>query len=215
MMNPYEVVRAFEQAIADWAGAPYGVAIESGSAALFLSCLWARVGDIEIPKRTYPSVPCAIIHAGGSVRFRDEAWRGIYELRRWEQYPYFEGVRQIIDGALRFRPGMYAPGTLHCLSFHVKKALPIGRGGMILTDDAAAVHWLRLARFDGREERPLQDAPPVMLGWNFYLQPEQAVQGLLLFNALRSLRGDDPGQWPDLDVEKQGYPDLSLLSFYK
>jgi dTDP-4-amino-4,6-dideoxygalactose transaminase len=45
---------------------------------------------------------------------------------------------------------MYEPGTLHTLSFHRRKHLAIGRGGMILTDDAEAAKWLRLARYDTR-----------------------------------------------------------------
>ena len=36
--NPYEVVRMFERAIADYTGAPYAVSVDSCTNALFLSC---------------------------------------------------------------------------------------------------------------------------------------------------------------------------------
>ena len=129
---PYKVVTDFENRIADFSGAKYAVAVESCTAAIFLSCFYKRVKDVFIPKRTYPSVPCSIIHAGGRVHFTDQAWSGTYELA-----PY-----GIVDGALRFRRDMYK-GGLHCLSFHIKKLLPIGRGGMILTDDEQAAHMVQ------------------------------------------------------------------------
>ena len=197
-MNPYKIVKEFEKTIADWSGSKYAVAVESGSAALFLSCVYKKVNEVEIPKYTYPSVPCSIIHAGGTIKFSDKKWSGIYELK-----PY-----GIIDGALRFKPKMYK-GGLHCLSFHIKKHLPIGRGGMILTDDNNAYKWFKKARFDGRDEIPLQEGKLTMLGWNMYMTPEQAVRGLQLFSTInfQSLE--------DLDSTKQGYPDLSEFPIYE
>jgi len=195
---PYRVVTDFENRIAEFAGSKYAVAVESCSAALFLSCLYMRVGSVTIPKRTYPSVPCAIIHAGGKVKFSNDCWYGTYELS-----PY-----GIVDGALRFRRGMYR-GGLHCLSFHIKKLLPIGRGGMVLTDDAAADKWLRLARFDGREPIPLAQDNFTMLGWNMYMSPDQAARGIQLFELAKDK------EVADLKVEDQGYPDLSQYACYR
>jgi hypothetical protein len=47
-----------------------------------------------------------------------------------------------------------------------------------------------------------------MLGWNCYLQPEQAARGIQLMQAM----GDR--ELPDLDVQSQGYPDLSTFKIY-
>jgi dTDP-4-amino-4,6-dideoxygalactose transaminase len=135
-----------------------------------------------------------VIHAGGAVRFTDDEWRGVYQLR---PYP-------IIDGACRFRRGMYIPGTLHCLSFQYRKHLAIGRGGMILTDDAKAAEWFRLARFHGRHEVPLMQDAPAFAGWPFMFEPERAARGLTLLSLIR----DD---LPDLSFE---YPDLSKFGIY-
>lgn len=194
----YRVVELFEETIANWAGSRYAVSVESGTAALFLSCVYKKVKEVTIPKYTYPSVPASIIHAGGTVKWSDEEWEGIYELA-----PY-----GIWDGALRFTKGMYK-GGLHCLSFHIKKQLPIGRGGMILTDDQEAYTWLKRARFDGRGEMHLKDDNLTMLGWNAYMTPEQAARGLVLFQLI----GKD-GVRPDLNVKDQEYPDLSQYKIY-
>ncbi len=202
-MNPYTVVDEFERRISDWTGAPYAVAVESCSAALLLSLLWRKeqkgdIGMVSIPKFTYPSVPCSIIFAGGKVDWRFGEWRGEYEL-----YPL-----NIWDAALRFQKGMYR-GGMQCLSFHVKKRLPIGRGGMILLDDLGAYQWLKRARFDGRNPVPLKDDNLTQLGLNCYMEPASAARGIQLFEVIRGK------ELPDLDVKEQQYSDLSLYPIYK
>ncbi len=202
MTNPYQVVRDFEQAVAKFAGADHAVATDSCSSAILLSLLYrgVRGEEVECPRRTYPSVPAAIIHAGGHIVWWEAytGWSGIYDLDPFD----------VTDGAKRFRRGMYRSGdALHCLSFHAKKHLPIGRGGMILTDDAEAAAWLRKARFDGRDEVPLhQQQPSRVLGYNCYMLPEQAARGLMLLGAMISSGNDNQ---PD-QVEDPPYPDLSL-----
>lgn len=175
--------------------------VESCTAAIFLSLQWHKklgvIGEIKIPKYTYPSVPCSIINSGGSVKFWDLDWEGQYKL-----YPL-----EIWDAALRFKKNMYLSG-LQCISFHVKKLLPIGRGGAILTDNFGAVKWLRKARFDGRNPVPLQEDNFDMLGWNCYMQPSDAARGLQLLQAL----GDR--ELEDLKVEDQKYCDLSRFKIY-
>ena len=197
--NPYAPVFDFESRIAEWAGSKYAVAVESGTAAIFLSLhyIGAQGARVTIPKHTYPGVACSIIQAGAKIDWSDEQWQGVYEL----------APLNIIDSALRFRRGMYE-GGLHCLSFHVKKLLPIGRGGMILTDDINARDWLRRARFDGRNPVPLLEDDFTMLGWNAYMTPEQAARGIQLFEVIRNK------DLPDLKVEEQGYPDLSKFPIY-
>ena len=203
-VNPYLIVDTFEKAVSEYCGAPYGVAVESGTAAIFLSLQWIKynykpnpIGEITIPSRTYPSVPCSIIHCGGTVKFSDEPWEGEYNLAPYE----------IWDSALRFKKKMYH-GGLQCLSFHVKKNLPIGRGGMILTWSEDCYKWLKKARFDGRDPVPLQQDNFTMLGFNMYMEPINAARGLQLLQAL----GDR--ELEDLKVEDQKYPDLSKFKVY-
>jgi len=185
----YKVVESFEREVATYAGAPYAVAVDSCTNALFLACKYLGVEDVWIPARTYLSVPMSILHAGGRVHFEDREWRGAYQLK---PYP-------IWDGAKRFRSGMYQ-GGLHCLSFHANKIIAIGKGGMVLTDDIDAVDWLKQARYEGRHQRPYDEDRVDMLGWNMYMTPEQAARGLTLM-ASHLLDTDPPDQ-------EEVYPDL-------
>ncbi len=88
--NPYQVVQDFERAIAEYTGAPYCVAVNSCTMALLLAVRYELTHafepsifegrhvrpPIEIPKRTYVSVPMSILHAGARPTFRDEDWEG-------------------------------------------------------------------------------------------------------------------------------------------
>lgn len=194
--NPYQIVKNFEETMAKYTGAPYAVAVESCTAAIFLCCKYLKVNEVTIPKRTYVSVPCSIIHAGGKVNFENLRWRGAYQLK---PYP-------IWDSAKRLTSGMYTSGNYLCLSFHAKKLLPIGRGGMILTDNKDAVKWFKMARFDGRHEITLEEDHFDIIGWNCYMTPEQAARGLLLATFLPEHNEDPP---------EEEYNDLSQYKMYK
>lgn len=201
--NPYLIVEELEKRISEWAGAPHAVAVESGSAAIFLSLMWAKqqrgnIGSVRIPKHTYPSVPCSIIHAGGHPIFLDEEWHGEYEL-----WPL-----NIWDAALRFKKKMYH-GGFQCLSMHIKKRLNVGRGGIILCEDEFQAAWLKRARFDGRNPIPLKEDTFYQLGWNMYLEPSNAARAIQIFETIRNKR------LPDLKVEEQGYADLSKFPIYQ
>lgn len=202
----YEVVNQFEETIAEYAGSKYAVSVDSGCNALFLSCLYKKVKIVNLPKFTYPGVACSVLNSfrlnmieKPHLNFIDYKWKGIYSIA-----PY-----KIIDSALRFRKGMYINDTFYCLSFHLKKHLPIGRGGMILLNDKQAYKWLKKARFDGRSECALNEDFIDMIGWNMYMTPEQAARGLVLFNAIKN------EQLPDIKSCEQNYPDLSMIGAYK
>ena len=198
-INAYQVVRNFEAAMADFTGAPYAVAVDSCSAALFLCCLFEKVKDkseVVLPKFTYPSAANSVVNAGGRVRFEDIKWQGM----GW----YLFRNTRIVDCAKRLKRGGYFENTLMCHSFHAKKTIPIGRGGMIVTDDADANDWLRTARFDGRHETPLQLDSLAGPGWNMYMTPAQAARGLELMQWI----ADDTLLPPD------PYLDLSVYEFY-
>lgn len=165
------VIRQFEKTIAKYCGASYGVAVESCTAALLLSCQYLKVGEVTIPKKTYFSVPNSIYQAGGVARFEDLKWKGAYQLK---PYP-------IIDSAMRFKKDMYKKGEFQCLSFQYSKHIPIGRGGMILTDSKKAADWFRIMRNDGRREIPKEKDRAKFGGFNFYMTPEQAARGLSLY----------------------------------
>jgi dTDP-4-amino-4,6-dideoxygalactose transaminase len=198
--NPYDIVRSFEQKVADYTGAPYAVSLDSCTNALFLCCYYEKVSgkQVTIPRRTYLSVPQSIMHAGGIVALDDRKWKGIYQLQ-----PY-----NIYDAAKRFTSGMYIEGTHMCLSFHIKKHLKISKGGMILTDNKDFVDWARKARYEGRNEGvKYQEDNIDMLGWNMYMTPQQAAHGLALMQNF-------PEHNPDIP-EDPPYRDLSQFKLFE
>jgi dTDP-4-amino-4,6-dideoxygalactose transaminase len=201
--DAFSIVRDFEAAVAEYTGAPHVVAVNSCTNALFLALKWHwRPHDIpefrapiEIPKRTYISVPMQILHAGRYVDFRDEDWTGTYQLK----------PTHIWDCARRFTSGMYQEGQYQCVSFHWSKILGIQTGGAILHDDPEADAWLRRARYDGRTEGvPPSEDTFKEVGWHMYMTPEIAAEGLV---RLEFLPRDNPDLPPD------DYPDLSKFKF--
>ena len=193
-MRAFGVVDDFERSVAEFAGSRYAVAVNTGTSALFLSLVYRKPDVVTLPARTFISVPMAVIHAGGKVKFRDYEWWGAYNLDPLD----------IIDGALRFRRGMYA-GGLHCLSFHARKLLNIGEGGMILTDDPKADAWLRKARYSGRGAPTFRVEDIDMLGWQLYMTPEKAARGLHLMEYIA----------PDLPDQIVEYPDLRKCPVFR
>lgn len=201
-MNPFFVVEEFERQVAEFAGARYAVAVNTGTSALFLSLSYRRAhtkhvsptAAVVLPAHTFISVPMMCMHAGYRVIFEDKPWKGVYDLR-----PY-----NIIDGALRFRRGMYE-GGLHCLSFHSRKLLPIGEGGMVLTDDVEARDWLRKARYCGRSAPDYSVEDVSMLGWLMYMSVDKAARGLQLMQWV----GDG---YPDQEV---AYNDLRKVKAFE
>ena len=195
--NPYKIVKMFEDEIAKYSGAKYAVSIDSCTNALFLCCKYLEVEEVVIPKHTYVSVPMSIIHAGGKVIFQDIHWSGIYQLK---PYP-------IYDAAKRLTSNMYIKDSFICLSFHIKKQLGIGKGGMILTDNDKAYDWFKKARYEGRNEKFYKDDDIDMLGWNMYMTPQQAAHGLAVMQ-------NYPVHRPD-DEELGGYRDLTDFTVFK
>jgi dTDP-4-amino-4,6-dideoxygalactose transaminase len=205
----HKITSDFEKAICDYTGAPYCVAVDNCSNAIFLALMYKGVGDkvVEIPSHTYPAVPCEIIHAGGRVSFLSSTPTliGAYPL----------GDTDVWDSALEFNADMYLPGQMMCLSFTGPyKHLKLGKGGAILTDDEKAYRWFKKARFSARGECSYHDDDfdnnPVM-GWNFYMMPEIAARGLLLIQQFYNLDGSKI-KTADLSMK---YPDLSKFNLWK
>ena len=207
----YKITEDFEKALADYTGAKYVVTLDNMSNALFLALYYEKnitksikTDTIVIPNRTYPSVPCEIIHAGLKVGWNTvdgETITGAYQL---------EGSN-VWDSALTFTADMYKPGQHMCVSFTGPyKHFKLSKGGAILTDSLEAYHWFKRARYSGRRECSYHDDYLDMLGWNFYMMPELATRGLLLMNQFYNLDGSKKSN-PDLTLP---YPDLSQFKVY-
>lgn len=225
MKNPYQIVRDFEQAVADYTGAPFVVAVNSCTSALMLAVAWhlrdrAFIRErnqndghevvetiarppISIPMRTYISVPKAIIHAGGWPTFREDDWHGAYQLK----------PLPVLDCARRFTSNMYGGtlwanhGQMQCVSFQASKILADTQGGAILHDNPEADIWLRRARFDGRTEGVApKDDTFTQIGWHCYMSNDVAARLLLKLHSLPRHNADLPND---------PYPDLSAMDIFK
>lgn len=201
----YKITEDFENQLSDYTGAPYVIAVDNQSNAIFLSLMYENVKGIEItiPSRTYPSVPCEIIHAGAKVNFspvKGKTIKGSYQLI----------PTKVWDSALSFTADMYKTGTHMCISFTGPyKHFKLSKGGAILTDDYDAYLWFKRARYSGRRECSYHDDNFDMLGWNFYMMPELAARGLLLMNQFYSNGKKKKNK--DLELP---YPDLSKFEIY-
>ena len=203
----YKVTEEFEKALGDYTGAPYVITVDNQSNALFLCLMYEKAAgkEISIPSRTYPSVPCEIIHAGAKVNFlpvEGKTIKGAYQL----------SPTNIWDSALSFTGDMYKTGTHMCISFTGPyKHFKLSKGGAILTDNYEASLWFKRARYSGRRECSYHDDHFDMLGWNFYMMPELAARGLLLMPQFYNLDGTKKNN-QDLEMP---YPDLSKFEIYK
>lgn len=201
--DPRDVITMFEEKVAKFAGSKYAVSIDCCSHGLYLSMKYLQYikelkkdDVLTIPKMTYVSAPIQIIHAGNKVMFEDLEWSGVYQLK---------GSR-IWDGAVRWNKNMYVGlNALQVVSFQIKKRIPIGKGGIILTDDFEAYKWLKLASYDGRDlNTPYTDENHLkLLGYHMYMTPEDAARGIILMDQVPE-ENDDTGN-------STTYVDVSLM----
>lgn len=195
-MNPHNITRGFEFEIARYCGSKYAVAVTSCTSALLLCCAYLKVIEVEIPRYTYVGVAQSILNAGGKVKFRDEDWTGLYQLK---PYPMW-------DAARRTTSDMYIPGTFMCISLHVSKVLGVSQGGVILHDDDEADPILRKMRFDGRTEGVSPKDDQFIRGYHCYLSPDVAAQALWRLSLLPRHNNDIPND---------DYPDLSIHAIFQ
>jgi dTDP-4-amino-4,6-dideoxygalactose transaminase len=207
----YKVTEEFEQELCKYTGAKYVITVDNMSNGLFLALYYENYiknsiknKTVTCPSRTYPSVPCEIIHAGLKIKWKKiktKTLTGAYQLKG----------SNVWDSALTFTADMYKPGSHMCVSFTGPyKHFKLSKGGAILTDNLEAYHWFRRARYSGRRECSYHDDNFDMLGWNFYMMPELAARGLLLIGQFYNPDGTKK-QNKDLTLP---YPDLSKFKIY-
>ncbi len=200
-MNAYKVVEDFERALCDYTGAKYAVTVNSCSMAITLALAYhMQTGEmwrssIDCPRRTYASVPMAIMMLGARIKWTDSDWHGSYTLN----------PLPVVDSARRFTSGMYYAGVFMCVSFQTSKILGLEQGGAILHDNKEADTWLRRARFDGRLNA--EEKLPQQIAWHCYINPSTAALGL---QRLACLPRDNPNQAGAAD-----FADLSELPCFR
>ena len=196
----FDTVTKFEESIAEFYGAPYGVAVDCCTHGMELCLRRARLAGIqhiEIPCRTYLSVPMMTEKVGVSFDWIEDEWKNYYYL----------GNTNIIDAAVFWERDGYIPDTFMCLSFQFQKHLSLGRGGMILTDNKDAAFTLKKMSYDGRiPSVPWREQNVDTMGYHYYMTPETAQLGL---NKLDEAINTTPREWTVYD-----WPNLRNMEIF-
>ena len=194
----FKIVKDFENEVANWFGAPYGVAVDCCTHGIELCLRYNDIQSIEVPKRTYLSVPFLADKLGIELKWKDETWVDYYKI----------GGTNIYDAAVLWKEDSYIPGSFMCLSFQFQKHLSLGRGGMILTDNKEAAIELKKMSYDGRHPFiPWREQNITTKGYHYYMAPETAANGLKkLPEAIKT----KPRQWVIED-----WPDLRNMEIFK
>jgi dTDP-4-amino-4,6-dideoxygalactose transaminase len=183
----FQTLFDFEQALADYTGAPYVVLTDGCTHALELCFRYDAIRQTRFTAYTYLSVPMLMRHLGIKFEFTNETWQGEYQ---------FEDTR-IWDSARRLERNMYRSGQLQCLSFGWTKPLQLGKVGAILTDDVQAYRLLSRQRADGRDLHiPWETETELILGWHYCPTLELCARGLELLPTIEPK--SQPGVYPDL-----------------
>lgn len=194
----WDSVFEFESIVSKWFGAKYGIAVDSCTHGIELCLRHIGIKEVEVPKRTYLSIPFLSNKLNVPLKWKDEDWRDYYEI----------GNSGVYDAAVLWRENSYIPSTMMCLSFQFQKHLSLGRGGMILLDDEDSYKSLRKMVYDGREPNiPWRDQNIDTIGYHYYMTPETAELGIKKF---KDVVNETPRKW-NLD----DWPDLTQLEVFK
>ncbi len=196
----FEVVATFEKKISEFFGSPYAVAVDSCTHGLELCLRHTNETKINVPKRTYLSVPFLAEKIGLEREWRDDNWEKYYTINY--------GDKRIIDAAVLWEKNSYIPNTFMCISFQYQKHLSLGRGGIILMDNESDYISLKKMSYDGRLPNiPWRDQDIDTVGFHYYMTPETAQLGL---NKLQMAIDTPPRQWVVTD-----WPDLTEMQIFK
>jgi dTDP-4-amino-4,6-dideoxygalactose transaminase len=196
----FEIIKQFENEIAKFFGSPYAIAVDSCTHGIELCLRHTKETKINVPKRTYLSVPFLAEKIGLEREWRDEEWEDYYTVNY--------GDKRIIDAAVLWKKNSYIPNTFMCISFQYQKHLSLGRGGIILLDDETDYLSLKKMSYDGRLPNvPWRDQDIDMVGFHYYMTPETAQLGL---DKLQTAIDTPPRKWMVTD-----WPDLTEMQIFK
>jgi dTDP-4-amino-4,6-dideoxygalactose transaminase len=193
----FDTVTKLEELIAEFYGAPFGVATDCCTHGIELCLRRDNVKQYRSPVHTYISIPFLAAKMGIEFEWNKQDWQDYYYL-----------TDTIVDAAVLWKKGGYISGTFMCLSFQFQKHLSLGRGGMILTDDESAAEELKKMSYDGRRpDVPWREQNITTVGYHYYMTPETAQLGLA---KLEAAKDKEPRKWEITD-----WPDLTQMDIFK
>lgn len=205
------MVLRFEEAFARYVGAKHAISHCNGTSTMHtaLAALGVARGDqVAVPPLTYASTTLAVLHAGAVPKFVDvdkDTWLCEHRANWWEPGPKpsvvsaipvslyglwsgHNGKGCIDDAAETLNPHQGASFTSY--SFEASKIIPIGEGGMLVTDDDELAWKARQFRCVGYHRGGPEDenvfapsrSPSAIrhdvIGWNYLMSDVQAAVGL-------------------------------------
>ena len=195
----FEIVTEFERKISEFFGSKFAVATDSCTHGIELCLRYTGENKINVPKRSYLSVPFLSEKLGIKREWRDEEWEDYYTLNYAD--------KRIIDAAVLWKKNSYIPNTFMCISFQYQKHLYLGRGGIILLDDENDYISLKKMSYDGRLPNiPWREQDIDSVGFHYYMTPEIAKLGL---NKLEEAINTPPRKWIVTD-----WPDLTKMKIF-
>tara|TARA_Y100000389_G_scaffold132720_1_gene130167 strand:- start:1336 stop:1932 length:597 start_codon:yes stop_codon:yes gene_type:complete len=196
----FNTITDFEVEVAKFFGAPYAVAVDCCTHGIELCLRLTDTTKINVPRRTYISVPFLADKLGLELVWRDEKWEDYYTLNYDD--------KRIIDAAVLWKKDSYIPNTMMSISFQFQKHLSLGRGGMILCDNEVDAKMLKKMSYDGRlPNTPWREQDIDTMGYHYYMTPETAQKGL---DKLKSAIESEPRKWVVTD-----WPDLTQMKIFK
>ncbi len=197
----FDKILKFEQALAEFTGAPYAIMTDCCTHAIEMCLRYDRIKECSFTPYTYLSIPMTMHKLGIKYDYfpdhlsHRQEWIGEYK---------FEGTR-IWDSARRLQPNMYREGMMQCLSFGHGKPLHIGRGGAILLDDKKAYEEIIRMRYDGRDLNtlPWETQKVFRVGYHYKPTIEEAELGVALLEGLK----ENP-----VEPKFVKYPDLRTIT---
>lgn len=224
------VVQQFENAVAEYVGAPHAVATSSATAALHLSLLITDVGpgdEVIVPSLTFIAAANAVRYCGATPVFVEvdpdtlnldpsavaravtPRTRAVLVVHQFGLPADLDAIRTVAEHAgctviedaacalgSEFkgrRIGTHSP--LVCFSFHPRKVITTGEGGMIVCKSAETAERLRRLRHHGMDatdwqrhgSKTTQRERYLEVGYNYRLSDIAAAIGVVQMNRLDDL----------------------------
>jgi len=167
-------VREFEEEFCDYVGAGHGCSFNSASSAIFMILkVMKQRKVISVPSVIPPVVPNAVINSNTAMRFVDDTeWvGGHYTLATFDNFHLIDAAQEV--HAKMFK--RFKPEDLVVYSFYPTKPIASIDGGMVVSDDAGVIEYLRKLTLNGTGmainswERSLDH-----IGWKMYMNTLQA-----------------------------------------
>jgi dTDP-4-amino-4,6-dideoxygalactose transaminase len=190
----FNIVKEFEEKIAKFFGAPYAVAVDCCTHGIELCLRYKNAKKIDVPKRTYISIPFLAKKLNLKLNWVDDNWQDYYFL-----------TNDIIDAAVLWRRDSFIKDKFMCISFQFRKHLNLGRGGVILLSNFEDYLALKKMSYDGRNpDMPWREQNIETIGYHYYMTPEIAEKGILKLNEAIKVKPKKwtISEWPDLTKMK-------------